>query len=176
MTNKAERNSAAGERKCELLLFFIFYFLAKGPTYERLVVKYAGCPKKSDIISQACKFGKSCWNSLTCSQNVLKQIKILYLMFYFCSVFRLSSAVHLEYSCTQSPSCDTTHPVHILNTNEIGPTINLWCSTPALFNFTELDLVVFKVSAFKIMAIFLRDTLYLQMWCGALFCFNADTV
>lgn len=34
--------------------------------------------------------------------------------------------------------------VHIFNTCRIGPIINLWCSTPVVFNFNELDWVVFN--------------------------------
>ena len=42
--------------------------------------------------------------------------------------------------------------VHKLNTYEIGPRINLWCSIPTLFNFIQLGLL-FKIIAFKIKSI-----------------------
>lgn len=44
--------------------------------------------------------------------------------------------------------------VHILNTDEIGPMMNLWCSTPTLINVIELHRVVFKIIANKMMSIF----------------------
>ena len=50
-------------------------------------------------------------------------------------------------------TCAMSQMVHILNTYEIGSRINLWCSTPKLFNFIELDFVVFKVIAFKIITL-----------------------
>ena len=44
--------------------------------------------------------------------------------------------------------------MHILNTYEISPRINLWSTTPKLFSFNELDLLVFKIIAFKMMSNF----------------------
>ena len=44
--------------------------------------------------------------------------------------------------------------IHISNTYEIAPRINLRSSTHKLFNFIELDSVVSKITAFKIMSNF----------------------
>ena len=54
----------------------------------------------------------------------------------------------------KSLTTDLTIAVHIFNTFDIGPRINLCCSTPKLFNFIELILVAFKIIAFKIISIF----------------------
>ena len=56
---------------------------------------------------------------------------------------------------TTDLTCAVSQAVYILNTYEIDPRINFWCSTPKLFNFIELDLVVFKIIAFKMMSNFL---------------------
>ena len=46
--------------------------------------------------------------------------------------------------------CAVSQVIHNLNTYEIGPRIHLWCSTPKLFNFIEVDGELFKIIAFKI--------------------------
>ena len=43
---------------------------------------------------------------------------------------------------------------------EVSPRINLRCSTTKLFNFIELDLVVFKIIAFKIISNFFGYTVF----------------
>ena len=45
-------------------------------------------------------------------------------------------------SLTTDLMCVVSKVVHILNTYEIGPRINLWCSTSKLFNF--LDILCFR--------------------------------
>ena len=54
-------------------------------------------------------------------------------------------------SLTTDLTIAVSKAVHKLNTNKIGPRINLWCSTPKLFNFVELDQVFFKIIAFKML-------------------------
>lgn len=49
-----------------------------------------------------------------------------------------------------------------MNTDEIAPMINLGCSTPKLFNFTEPDLVAFQIAAFKMMSIFQDTAVFVQ--------------
>ena len=56
--------------------------------------------------------------------------------------------------CMVSKSLTFDLTCAILNTYEIGPRINLLCSTRKLFNFTEVDEVVFKIIGFKMMSIF----------------------
>lgn len=68
-----------------------------------------GVPKKCYIILQANNFGNRCCNNLKISENVQKQIRILYLMFYFLFCVQVD-AVH---SRIQSPSCDMAHPVDV---------------------------------------------------------------
>ena len=53
-------------------------------------------------------------------------------------------------SLTIDFACVVSQAVHILNTYEIGPRINLWYSIPLPFNFIAPDLVVFKIIAFRI--------------------------
>ena len=69
------------------------------------------------------------------------------------SVFGKSLTTDLTYAISQA--------VHILNTYEIGPRIDLWCSTPKLFNFIELDLIVLKIIGFKIMLNFFGHPIYI---------------
>lgn len=59
-------------------------------------IRCQGCPKNFDVILQAYDFGNSCWNNLTFLQNVDKQFKIWYWIFYICFVFRLSHVVHSQ--------------------------------------------------------------------------------
>ena len=72
------------------------------------------------------------------------------------SVFVKSLTTDLTYAMSQA--------VHILNTYEINLRINLWCSTPKLFNFIELDKVIFKINAFKIMSNFSRHPIYIYIY------------
>lgn len=92
---------------------------------------YTGCPKKCYIISQASNFGDSFWKSLRIyrsrSRFYISSFIVFFVLFSGCVL-----------------------AVHILNTCEIDPIINLWDSTPKLFDFIELDLVV----AFKMMSHF----------------------
>ena len=58
-------------------------------------------------------------------------------------------------------TCAVSLVVHLLNIYEIGPRIKLWYSTPKLLNFIELDLVVFKIIAFKMMSNFFGHSVYI---------------
>ena len=46
-------------------------------------------------------------------------------------------------------------------THEIGPRINLWCSSSKLFNFNELDWIVFKMIVFEILSILGGQPVYI---------------
>ena len=63
-------------------------------------------------------------------------------------------------SLTTDLICAVSQAVHLLNTYEIRPTINLWFLAPKLFDFIELDSVVFKIIAFKMMSNFGGQPVY----------------
>ena len=60
-------------------------------------------------------------------------------------------------------TCALPQAGHILKTYEIGPRIYLWCLTSKLFNFIELNSVLFKLIAFKMMLNFC-NTLYIYIY------------
>ena len=63
-------------------------------------------------------------------------------------------------SLTTELMCATSQVVHILNTNEISPRVNFWSSTPKLFNFIDLDWVVLKIIASKMVSNVLGHPVY----------------
>ena len=64
--------------------------------------------------------------------------------------------------------------VHILDTYEIDPRINLWYSTPKLINFIELDRVFLKIILFKIMPNFRGDSVFIYIYICVCVCVEVD--
>ena len=95
------------------------------------------------------KLMKSSWESL------LHWIKLPETCY---SVFGKSLTIDLTYAMSQA--------VHVLNTYEICPRINVWSSILKLFDFVELYWVVFKIIAFKMIS---------HLWGDSAFVFGRKT-